>query len=94
MVSAYSTPRRRRPNTASRFFITRITDKNGTRARHEFTNETQHVMSDKTVGHLINMLRDAVDQGTGQAVRAQFGLRADVAGKPAPRRKIPTAGLS
>ena len=27
------------------------------------------------------MLRGAVDQGTGQAVRSQFGVRADVAGK-------------
>ena len=27
------------------------------------------------------MLRGAVDQGTGQAVRTQFGVRADVAGK-------------
>ena len=27
------------------------------------------------------MLRGAVDQGTGQAVRTQFGLRGDFAGK-------------
>jgi penicillin-binding protein 1A len=38
-------------------------------------------MSENTVENLINMLRDAVDQGTGQAVRTRFDLRADVAGK-------------
>ena len=44
-------------------------------------------MSDNTVGNLINMLRDAVDQGTGQAIRAQFGVRADVAGKTGTTQK-------
>ena len=44
-------------------------------------------MSDKTVGDLINMLRDAVDLGTGQAVRARFGVRADVAGKTGTTQK-------
>jgi penicillin-binding protein 1A len=33
------------------------------------------------VEDLINALRDAVDHGTGQAVRSTFGLRADLAGK-------------
>jgi penicillin-binding protein 1A len=36
---------------------------------------------------LINMLRGAVDQGTGQAVRAQFGLRGDFAGKTGTTQK-------
>jgi penicillin-binding protein 1A len=61
-------------------FISRITDKNGT-VLASFVTEPQRVLSDKSAGDLINMLRDAVDRGTGQAVRAQFGLRADVAGK-------------
>lgn len=79
MVAGYSTiaagGQYRQP-----IFITRITDRNGN-VLARFTTESERVMSDKTVGHLINMLRDAVDQGTGQAVRAQFGVRADVAGK-------------
>jgi hypothetical protein len=33
------------------------------------------------VEDLINMLRGAVDQGTGEAVRTGFGIRADVAGE-------------
>jgi penicillin-binding protein 1A len=85
MVSAYSTlaaiGEYRQP-----IYITRITDKNGN-VLAQFANETQRVMTEKTVGHLINMLRGAVDQGTGQAVRAQFGVRADVAGKTGTTQK-------
>jgi penicillin-binding protein 1A len=85
MVSAYSTlaaiGEYRQP-----IYITRITDKNGN-VLAEFANETQHVMTEKTVGYLINMLRGAVDQGTGQAVRTQFGVRADVAGKTGTTQK-------
>lgn len=61
-------------------FVTRITDKNGN-VLAQFAPESQHAMSYETVGDLINMLRGAVDRGTGEAVRSQFGLRADVAGK-------------
>ena len=85
MVSAYSTlaaiGEYRQPS-----YITRITDKDGN-VLAQFANDTKHVMTEKTVGHLINMLRGAVDQGTGQAVRAQFGLRADVAGKTGTTQK-------
>lgn len=79
MVSAYSTLAaggQYRPP----IFITRITDKNGA-VLASFITEPQRVLSDKSAGNLINMLRDAVDLGTGQAVRAKFGVRADVAGK-------------
>src|SRR5437867_5518953 len=85
MVAAYSTlaagGEYRQP-----IFITRITDKHGN-VLARFATENQRVMSDKTVGHLINMLRDAVDLGTGQAVRARFGVRADVAGKTGTTQK-------
>jgi len=85
MVAAYSTlaagGKYRQP-----IFITRVTDKQG-HVLAEFKTENQPVMSDKTVENLINMLRDAVDQGTGQAIRAQFGLRADVAGKTGTTQK-------
>ena len=74
-------------------FITRITDKNGN-VLAQFENQSQRVLSPQTVENLVNMLRGAIDQGTGQAVRTAFGIRADVAGKPARRKKIPTAGLS
>jgi penicillin-binding protein 1A len=85
MVAGYSTiaagGQYRQP-----IFITRITDKHGN-VLARFATENQQVMSDKTVGHLINMLRDAVDRGTGQAVRARFGVRADVAGKTGTTQK-------
>jgi penicillin-binding protein 1A len=79
MVSAYATVAAlgeyRQP-----IFVTRITDKNGN-VLARFAPESQHAMSYETVGNLINMLRGAVDRGTGEAVRTQFGLHADVAGK-------------
>ncbi|HEV8720214.1 MAG TPA: transglycosylase domain-containing protein [Candidatus Binatia bacterium] len=85
MVAAYSTVAAggayRQP-----IFITRITDKNGN-VLARFATENQRVMSDETVGNLINMLRDAVDLGTGQAVRARFGVHADVAGKTGTTQK-------
>jgi penicillin-binding protein 1A len=85
MVTAYTTlaaiGEYRQP-----IFVTHITDRNG-KVLAQFANERERVMSEKTVGHLINMLRGAVDQGTGQAVRTQFGLRADVAGKTGTTQK-------
>jgi penicillin-binding protein 1A len=85
MVAAYSTlaaiGEYRQP-----IYITHITDKRGN-VLAQFANDSKHVMTEKTVGHLINMLRGAVDRGTGQALRAQFGLRADVAGKTGTTQK-------
>ncbi|HEX5608174.1 MAG TPA: penicillin-binding transpeptidase domain-containing protein, partial [Candidatus Binatia bacterium] len=85
MVSAYSTLAAR-GEYRTPIFITRITDKNGKVLEH-FENQSRRVLSDKTVGNLINMMRDAVDRGTGQAVRTQFGVRADVAGKTGTTQK-------
>jgi penicillin-binding protein 1A len=85
MVSAYTTLAAI-GQYAQPIFITRITDKNGN-VLARFSNEHTPVMSEKTVGNLINMLRGAVDQGTGQAVRSQFGIRADVAGKTGTTQK-------
>jgi penicillin-binding protein 1A len=85
MVAAYSTiaalGEYRQP-----IFITQITDKNGG-VLARFAPEGKRVLSDKTVENLVQMLRGAVDQGTGQAVRARFGLRADVAGKTGTTQK-------
>ena len=67
-------------------YVTSVTDKNGN-VLAEFKTESKPVMSDKTAGNLINMLRDAVDLGTGQAIRARFGVRADVAGKTGTTQK-------
>jgi penicillin-binding protein 1A len=67
-------------------FITRITDKRGNLLA-EFRNESRRVLSEPTVENLVNMLRDAVDLGTGQVVRTRFGVRADVAGKTGTTQK-------
>ena len=67
-------------------FVTRITDKNGN-VLARFENESARVLSHQTVENLINMLRGAVDEGTGEAVRTGFGIRADVAGKTGTTQK-------
>jgi penicillin-binding protein 1A len=85
MVSAYSTIAaggEYRPP----LLITRITDKNGNLLA-EFETKNQRTLSDRTAENLLDMLRGVVNQGTGQAVRTQFGLRADVAGKTGTTQK-------
>jgi penicillin-binding protein 1A len=85
MVAAYSTVAAlgeyRQP-----IFITRITDKNGN-VLARFATGRKRVLSEQTVRDLINMLRGAVDDGTGQAVRTRFGLRADIGGKTGTTQK-------
>jgi penicillin-binding protein 1A len=85
MVAAYSTVASigeyRRP-----LYITRVTDKNGN-VLARFETENRHVLSHETVGNLINMLRGAVDKGTGQAMRTVYGVRADVGGKTGTTQK-------
>ena len=79
MVAAYSTiaagGEYRQP-----LFITRITDKSGN-VLAEFKTQSQRAMSEKTVEDLTEMLRGAVDQGTGRIIRTRFTVRGDVAGK-------------
>jgi penicillin-binding protein 1A len=85
MVNAYSTIAslgEYRPP----IFVTRITDRNGN-VLARFASQSERVLSDKTVENLTNMLRGAVDQGTGQAIRTRFGIRADVAGKTGTTQK-------
>ena len=87
MVTAYSTLAARGAYRQP-IFVTRVTDKAGNvLARFAPETESRRVMSDKTVENLINMLRDAIDKGTGQAVRTRFGVRADVAGKTGTTQK-------
>jgi penicillin-binding protein 1A len=67
-------------------YVTRVTDKNG-HMLARFTSESEPVLSKQIVGDLINMLRGAVDKGTGQAVRAVYGLHGDLAGKTGTTQK-------
>jgi penicillin-binding protein 1A len=41
----------------------------------------EHVMEPELAVHLIDMLRGAVDRGTGRGIRDVYGIRGDVAGK-------------
>ncbi|HWO41292.1 MAG TPA: transglycosylase domain-containing protein [Candidatus Eisenbacteria bacterium] len=85
MVSAYATiaalGEYRQP-----LFITRITDRSGN-VLARFETHSRRVLSQATIEHLINMLRGAVDRGTGQAVRVRFGISADVGGKTGTTQK-------
>lgn len=79
MVSAYGAIAaagvRREP-----VYVTRIADKDG-KVLVEFSTQARQAISATTSAQLVDMLRGAVRQGTGQAVRSRFGLRGDFAGK-------------
>jgi penicillin-binding protein 1A len=77
--------------------VTRVTDANGaliadlepqrsSASRSRDAGDTQasgpeRVMEPDLAVHLIDMLRGAVDRGTGRGIRDLYGIRADVAGK-------------
>jgi penicillin-binding protein 1A len=76
--------------------VTRVTDADGAliadfeprRPAAERARDTdavpagpERVMDSELAAHLIDMLRGAVDRGTGRAIRETYGIRADVAGK-------------
>ncbi|MGH8808770.1 MAG: penicillin-binding protein 1A, partial [Noviherbaspirillum sp.] len=79
MVSAYSTIASggefRKP-----ILISRIDDKDGT-VLETFGSDSTRALSDKTAHDLTDMMRGVVNQGTARAIRSQFGIQADVAGK-------------
>jgi penicillin-binding protein 1A len=60
--------------------VTRIADRNG-RVLAEFEGMQQRALPAPVAQDLIEILRAAVTQGTGAAIRSQFGIQADVAGK-------------
>ena len=79
MVSAYGTIASsgewRKP-----VLVSRIVDKEG-KVLETFTSDGKRVMSARTAYDLTDMMRGVINQGTGHAIRTQFGVRADVAGK-------------
>ncbi|MDB5770775.1 MAG: penicillin-binding protein, partial [Burkholderia sp.] len=79
MVSAYSTiaggGEFHKP-----VMVNRIVDKEG-KVLETFRSDSKRAISGKTAYDLTDMMRSVVDQGTGRAIRTQFGVRADVAGK-------------
>lgn len=80
MVTSYATIARAGEYRAP-VAVKRILDRNG-KVLAEFGGQPgQRVLSEEASTELIDMLRGAVRQGTGQLVRQQFGISADVAGK-------------
>ncbi|MDT7835058.1 transglycosylase domain-containing protein [Aquabacterium sp. OR-4] len=61
-------------------FIERITDRHGL-TLFVADGRAEQVLDTGHAALLVDMLRDAVDQGTGRALRTQFGVRGDVVGK-------------
>jgi len=60
--------------------VTRIADRHG-KVLAEFEGIEQRALPARVAQELVDMLRAAVNQGTGTAIRSQFGITADVAGK-------------
>ncbi|MBN9697584.1 MAG: transglycosylase domain-containing protein, partial [Zoogloea sp.] len=61
--------------------VTRIEDREG-RVLEEFApTEAETTLDAGTAYTLLDVMRGVVDRGTGVAIRNQFGLRADLAGK-------------
>lgn len=60
--------------------VTRITDRYG-RLLYEGRSTAEPVLGRETAIELIDMLRGAVDRGTGRGLRERFAIDADVAGK-------------
>ena len=79
MVRAYATIAslgvRREP-----LMISHITDRDGQELAR-FDGQPQRVIDEKPAIVLVDMMRDAVDKGTGTMLRTRFGVRGDVAGK-------------
>ncbi|HKO88282.1 MAG TPA: penicillin-binding transpeptidase domain-containing protein, partial [Burkholderiales bacterium] len=80
MVSGYSTIASLGEYHAP-WMVRRITDRNGN-VLAEFTSpEAEPVMQEAHAVQLIDMMRDAIGEGTGQGIRTRFRISADVAGK-------------
>ncbi|MEN9903523.1 MAG: hypothetical protein RLZZ555_88 [Pseudomonadota bacterium] len=61
--------------------VTRIEDREG-KVLEEFEPATpERVLKPRTAWELFDLMRGVVDRGTGRAIRSQYGIRADVAGK-------------
>jgi len=61
--------------------ITRIEDRDGKLLDEFEPAAPQAVLKPRTAWELYDLMRGVVDRGTGRAIRSQYGIRADVAGK-------------
>lgn len=79
MVAGYGTLASLGEYTAP-LLITRVSDRQG-RILVEFHSERERALSQATAVRIIDMLRGAVDRGTGRGLRQNYRIDADVAGK-------------
>ena len=79
MANAYATlaslGERRDP-----LLITQIADRNG-RVLDSFESKPERVLDQPLIEKLVDVMRGVVQTGTGTAVRTEFGVRGDLAGK-------------
>ncbi|MBE7367861.1 penicillin-binding protein 1A [Ramlibacter pallidus] len=81
MVSAYATLANSGRYLGEPQLVTRIEDRNG-RTLALFTRpEAVEAMPRASALQLVNAMRGVIDEGTGVAIRARYGLEADFAGK-------------
>ncbi|WP_407672251.1 penicillin-binding protein 1A [Noviherbaspirillum pedocola] len=60
--------------------VTRIADRDGN-VLAEFDGDGRRALPENIAKELVDMLRGVVNRGTGAGIRAQFGIRGDIAGK-------------
>ncbi len=60
--------------------VTRIENRDGT-VLAQFSPPEQYGLSGTTAYTVLDMMRGVVDRGTGRAIRSQYGIRGDLAGK-------------
>ncbi|HZY82067.1 MAG TPA: transglycosylase domain-containing protein [Cyclobacteriaceae bacterium] len=80
MVSAYSVFAAN-GNAAKPFYLTSITTNSGEVLQRFEGKKPTRAMSPETAQLMLHMLRRAVNEGTSAALRGQFGLVNDIAGK-------------
>ena len=80
MVSAYGTIANGGSYRAP-VFITRIEDREGRLLEEFAAAEPETALSRRNAWELYELMRGVVQRGTGSAIRSQYGIRADVAGK-------------
>ncbi len=61
--------------------ITSVEDRNGTVLERFVTKAPESVIPTGVAHTVVDVLRGAIDQGTGSGIRSRYGIRADVAGK-------------
>jgi penicillin-binding protein 1A len=61
-------------------WVTRIEDRDGN-VLADFSPSERRALAEDADLTLLDMMRDAVDSGTGRGIRTRFGLRGDLAGK-------------